>query len=617
MNTVQRFALALAVLAAAAGAVEAQTVPSGFGTPAQVGGDIADGTAMAFAPDGRLFVCRQTGEVRVIKNGSLLATPFLTLAVNSDGERGLLGIAFDPEFDVNRFVYVFYTMTGGTTNRVARYVANGDIRDTGVAEDVLIDLPTNTVSNPAYHNGGALHFGPDGKLYVGVGEGHESANAQSRTELFGKILRLNPDGSIPGDNPLSFQGIADANAAPTAAWCAGLRNPFTFAFQPGTGRMFINDVGQDQWEEINEGGSGLNFGWAGGTTDGVRNSASYTDSVYEYPHSGATPSGNVITGGTFYNPSVAAYPASYVGMYFFADSGSGNFIYVLNPATRAVAAFATNANNPVDLDVGPDGVLYYLARGGGFAGPGVYRVPYTATATQGIVVSTGKVTVNEGATASFQVRLAANPGGTVVVDVARTLGDASVTVSPPTLSFNGSTWSVDLPVTVTAAQDADLSDDGATVTLSAPGLTSQDVVATVVDNDDNASAPVVRLALPLNGDTVSGTKAEFYGHATDDAGTGDAQFYVDGVLAYTDSNALGHYHFGGGHAGWDTTGLSNGPHVLQLRVTDGTFVGIHEVTVIVSNASGGGGGGGGGGGCGLTGLEPLLLLLLRRRQSSR
>lgn len=618
MDHVKRCALAVLLLAAAAAAVHAQTVPSGFGTPVQVGGDIVDGTAMAFAPDGRIFVCRQAGEVRVIKNGAHLPDAFLTLSVNGAGERGLLGIAFDPEFSVNRFVYVFYTMSGGTVNRVARYAANGDVRDTGVAEQVLIDLPSDAAGDPAYHNGGALHFGPDGKLYIGVGEAHASANAQNRASVFGKILRLNPDGSIPADNPTSFQGIAGTNAAPTAAWCAGLRNPFTFAFQPGTGRMFINDVGQDQWEEINEGGAGLNFGWAGGTTDGVRNQAGFTDSVYEYPHAGGPPAGNVITGGTFYNPGVAAYPASYVGRYFFADSGSGNFIYVLDPATRAVAPFATgNANNPVDLDVGPDGLLYYLARGNSYAGPGVYRVPYTGTPTQGIVVSTDKLTVNEGATAVVNVRLAANPGGTLVVDVARTLGDASVTAAPPTLTFTGGTWSADQAVTLTAAQDGDLSDDGATITLSAPGLAARTVVATAVDNDDNASAPVVRIAQPLNGDVVSGTKAEFYGHVTDASAVAQAQFFIDGVLAYTDPNVLGHYHFNGGHASWDTTGLSNGPHVLQMRASDGSFTGVHEVTVIVQNAGGGGGGGGGSGGsCGLTGLEPLLLLLLRRRQRS-
>jgi glucose/arabinose dehydrogenase len=619
MRTLNSASIAAVLLAAGAAGLRAQAVQPGFATPARQGGaNIAAGTSMAFAPDGRLFVAQQGGQVKVIKNGALLGTSFLELSVNSADERGLLGIAFDPDYAVNRFFYVFYTRSGSTTNRVARYVASAaspDLRDAAVAEDVLLDIPTGG-GTPAYHNGGALHFGIDGKLFVAVGEGHQSANAQNPANIYGKLLRLNPDGSIPSDNPTSFQGVATALGAPSAVWCIGLRNPFTFAVQPGSGRIFINDVGQDQWEEINDGIAGRNYGWSGGTTDGRRSSANFTDSVFEYPHSGATPSGNVITGGAFYNPGVVQYPASYVGKYFFADSGTGNFIYVLDPAAAAVAPFVAAANNPVDLDVGPDGALYYLARGG--ANPGVYRVAYTAVAAQGIVVSTDKLPVGEGAVSAFNVRLAANPGATVVVDVARTLGDASVTAAPPTLTFNGSTWQVDQPVTVTAAQDdGDASDDGATITLSSAGLESRTVAVTAVDNDDDPGAPVVRIALPVQGQSVSGTQAEFYGHATDATATTQATFYIDGGLAYTDANTLGHYHFGGGHAGWNTTGLADGPHVLQMRVSDGTSVGIHEITVLVSNGSGGGGGAGGGGGCGLTGAELALLLAALSRAKRR
>lgn len=613
-----RIVLATLFLAATAGGLAAQTVPAGFSTPAQQGGDISNGTAMAFAPDGRLFVAQQSGEVRVIQAGTLLAANFLALSVNSTDERGLLGIAFDPDYAVNRFFYVFYTLSGANTNRIARYVASAadpNIRDAAIPEDILLDIPTGTV-NPQYHNGGALHFGLDGKLYVAVGEGHTSANAQNPANNYGKILRLNPDGSIPSDNPTTFQGTATTLGAPSAVWCIGLRNPFTFAFQPGTGRLFINDVGQNEWEEINDGIQGMNYGWNGGTTDGRRMNASFTDSVYEYPHTGTAPIGNVITGGAFYNPGVVQFPASYVGLYFFADGGTGNFIYVLNPATAAVTAFiSSNANNPVDLDVGPDGALYYLARGGGFAGPGVYRVAYTAVPTQGIVVSPDVLSVNEGGTGTINVRLAINPGATVVVDVAQALGDASVTVAPPQLTFTGGTWNVDQPVTVTAAQDVDLSDDGATIRFTSAGLAERTVTVTALDDDAGATLPVVRIAQPQNGQTVSGASEEFYGHATDDSGTTtQAQFFIDGVLAYTDPNVLGHYHFGGGHANWNTTGLSNGPHVLQLRVSDGTNVGVHEITVVVSNPAGGGGGGGGGGGCGLTGWEALALLVWVRRR---
>ncbi len=203
-------------------------------------------TSMAFAPDGRLFVCLQQGQVRVIKNGFLLSTPFLSIPVDSLNERGLLGIAFDPNFATNHYVYLYHTIPGSPPhNRISRYTAAGDIAVSN-SEAVILDL--NSLSGD-HNNGGALHFGPDGKLYVGVGDGGNSSNAQTLSNLLGKILRINADGSIPADNP--FYNTATGNNR--AIWALGLKNPFTFAFQPGSSRMFINDVGTAFYEEINDG----------------------------------------------------------------------------------------------------------------------------------------------------------------------------------------------------------------------------------------------------------------------------------------------------------------------------------------------------------------------------
>jgi glucose/arabinose dehydrogenase len=607
------------LVGAAAGDLFAQTVPGGFSLPAQQGSDLSDGTSMAFAPDGRLFVARVTGEVRIFKDGALLPAAFMRLAISSVDERGLLGITLDPDFATNGFVYVFYTMTSGTMNRISRFVASGDVRDTGIAEQVLLDIDTSAL-NPSYHQGGGLHFGLDGKLYVSVGDGMNAALSQDPTSIHGKILRYNPDGSIPSDNPTTFQGVATVLSAPSAVWAIGLRNPFTFAFQPGTGRMFINDVGEDTWEEINDGIKGRNYGWAGGLTDGRRYSPNFTDSIFEYSHSaGSGLVGNVITGGVFYDPTVVQFPSSYLGKYFFADTGVGNFIYSLDPATGVATAFLTSGNHPVDVDIGPDGSLYYLARGG--IHPGVYRIAYTGVVLQSMIVSMTALSVNEGSTATFSARLAVDPGGSpVTVNVAQSIGDASVTVTPPTLTFTSGNWNVDQPVTVSAAEDADHSDEGATVTLTSAGMTTQSVVVTAIDKNVDATTPRVHIALPLNGSVVSGASEEFYGHATDDSGTTtQAQFFIDGVLSYTDPNVVGHYHFGGAHAKWDTRGLSNGPHVLQMRVSDGTNVGIHEITVVVSNSPRGGAGSGRG--CGLTGGETLALLaalwISRRRRPAR
>src|SRR5262245_51100065 len=247
-------ALILLALAALPEPTAAATVPSGF-TETTVASGLAGPTAMAFAPDGRILICQQGGQLRVVKDDVLLPAPFLTVTVSSAGERGLLGVAFDPAFEINQYVYVYYTATTPNVhNRLSRFTANGDVAAPG-SELVLLDL--NPLSSATNHNGGAIHFGSDGMLYIGVGENASGANSQTRSNLLGKILRINADGSIPASNPFFTQ----ATGVNRAIWALGLRNPFTFAFESLTGRMLINDVGQNTWEEVNEGQAGANYGW--------------------------------------------------------------------------------------------------------------------------------------------------------------------------------------------------------------------------------------------------------------------------------------------------------------------------------------------------------------------
>jgi len=348
--------------------VAAATLPAGF-TETQITG-LTSPTAMAFAPDGRLFICQQGGQLRVVKNNALLATPFLTVTVNSSGERGLLGIAFDPNFNANQYIYVYYTATAPAIhNRVSRFTANGDVALAN-SETVLLDL--NNLSTATNHNGGAMHFGPDGKLYVAVGENANSANAQSFGNLLGKMLRINtdPGNVIPTDNP--FYNDSNVTGQNKVIWALGLRNPYTFNFQTGTGRMFINDVGQSATEEINDGIAGSNYGWP--TCEGICSNAGFRNPIYTYNHSNGTPTGCAITGGVFYNPATRQFPDTYAGKYFFADYCS-SFIRYIDPASPAASnAFATDAAAPVDLQVASDGSLYYLARGTG----AVYKVQYPA-----------------------------------------------------------------------------------------------------------------------------------------------------------------------------------------------------------------------------------------------
>ena len=340
-----------------------RAVPQGFTKTDDWVGNICCATAFTQSPDGRFFIALQAGELRVVKDGALLDTPFHLFTTDPNGERGLLGVALHPEFALNGFVYIYYTTPdGGTHNRISRLVANGDVSIGG--ETVLVDFPP--LSSATNHNGGGLRFGPDGKLYVGVGENANAALAQDLSSPLGKMLRFNDDGSIPGDNPFfdTQAGLAQA------VWAYGLRNPFTFAFQPGTGRMHINDVGQGQWEEIDLGARGANYGWPlSEGPDGVE--AGITGPLFAYAHEAAAPPGSgpggfltgfAIAGGAFY-PGVGPFPPAYRGQYYFADYAL-NFVARMDMANgNAVYAFAQLSDNPVDMRVGLDGALYVLTRG--------------------------------------------------------------------------------------------------------------------------------------------------------------------------------------------------------------------------------------------------------------
>jgi glucose/arabinose dehydrogenase len=346
--------LALAVfLQVWAGLATAATWPSGFAEETVATG-FPGATAMAFAPDGRLFVARQNGQLRVVQNDQILPAAFVSLSVISNGERGLLGIAFDPDFLANGYVYLYYTTdTPVLHNRVSRFTANGSVAVPG-SEVLILDLEPLSASN---HNGGALHFGPDGYLYVAVGENAVPSNSQTLSNRLGKILRVSPTGAIPTDNPF-YDVAAGVNRA---IWALGLRNPYTFAFQASTERMFVNDVGAGSWEEVNEGLAGANYGWP--ATEGPTTNPAYESPILAYSHA-VEPSVCAITGGSFYDESVGRYPASFDGDYFFADFCAG-WVRRFDPDADTVTGFGTGAAQPVDLDVGPDGNLYVLERGAG------------------------------------------------------------------------------------------------------------------------------------------------------------------------------------------------------------------------------------------------------------
>jgi glucose/arabinose dehydrogenase len=353
----------------------AATLPPNFARSQVIGG-LARPTAMEFAPDGRLFVAEQRGTLRVVKAGGTMAT-FLNISgrVDSVHDRGLLGVALDPAFSTNHYVYLYFTQkaTGTTSahNRVIRVTAHGN-RAVAGSEKLILRLG-NLSSRAIIHNGGAIHFGKGGKLYVSVGDYYKGANAQSLRNLKGKMLRINKDGTIPPSNPFYER----ARGKNRAIWALGLRNPFTFAIQPPTGKMFINDVGSHSshsWEEINRGVAGANYGWP--RYEGPDSDPRYRNPVFAYRHGNTNTTGCAITGGAFYNPTTRQFPSGYVGDYFFADLCSG-WIRRLDSATGAVSGFATGLSGPVDLKVSKGGSLYYLSRGDGAGSVG--KIRYTGT----------------------------------------------------------------------------------------------------------------------------------------------------------------------------------------------------------------------------------------------
>ena len=321
-------------------------------------------TAFAQTPDGRFFVAQQGGQLRVVTAaGVLLATPFITLTVDDAGERGLLGVALHPDFATNRYVYLYYTTPeNGTHNRISRFTANpSNPNIVSVGSEVRIaDLPA--LSSATNHNGGALHFGNDGKLYVAVGDNANSSTAPDTNNPFGKMLRFNDDGSIPSDNPF----CTTAATLRCAIWARGLRNPFTFAVRASDGRIHINDVGAGSWEEINLGVPGANYGWP--ATEGPTNAAGVTGPLYAYDHDDSPASGGggffdgcAITGGAFY-PSSGPFPAVYRGSYFFTDFCTTVIGRVDIANGNAAYAFGRTSGQAVGMLTGLDGALYVLTQ---------------------------------------------------------------------------------------------------------------------------------------------------------------------------------------------------------------------------------------------------------------
>ncbi|TGE27561.1 PQQ-dependent sugar dehydrogenase [Hymenobacter metallicola] len=480
-------ALLLLLLSLLALTTVGQTFPAGF-NQVSVANGISNPTVLAFAPDGRIFVGEQGGALRVIKNGSLLATPFVRLSVNSSGERGLIGIALDPNFSTNKYIYLYYTVsTAPLHNRISRFTAAGDV---AVAGSEVVVLELDPLSSATNHNGGAMSFGADGKLYVAIGENANGSHAQNLDTYHGKFLRINPDGSVPAGNP-----FPTGSEQRRRVWSYGLRNPYTFAIQPTTGRIFLNDVGQNTWEEIDDATTGgRNFGWP--ATEGATTAAGVTSPVFSYPHGTGDGKGCAITGGTFFNPASTTYPASYVGKYFYQDLCNQWINYIdLSGSTPVRSPFATALpGNAVGLTTGLDGNLYYLSRSAG----ALYKVVYTPSTSAPVITGQpANVSVAPGQAASFTVAAT----GTAPLSYQWQKNGVNIT---------GATAATYTIASVTAA---DAGQYRAVVTNAVGSATSS--VATLTVTAPN-TAPTAQILTPADGTTyVAGTTITFSGDATD------------------------------------------------------------------------------------------------------
>lgn len=325
-------------------------LPDGFEVETIATG-LSGATAMELAPDGRVFVCEQHGDLRIIKDGKLMAQPFVTVPVEHNWERGLIGVTLSPNFESDSYVYVVYVAKAPHTHhRVSRFTAKGDVAVPG-SEVVLLrgDDQSKFGGNvPAGHQGGAIHFGNDGKLYIGLGEQTAGIPSQRFDALQGKLLRINADGSIPADNPF----VAETTGKYQSIWAIGCRNPFTFAVRRSTGEMLINDVG-GKFEEINRGVAGANYGWP--TTDhGPSDRDDVVSPIHIYPEAS-------ISGGDF-SDSATKWPEKFRSKYFFGDFVHG-WIKAIDPESPSKAMdFAQGLRRIVDLRFASDGSLYVLLR---------------------------------------------------------------------------------------------------------------------------------------------------------------------------------------------------------------------------------------------------------------
>ncbi len=483
---------------------KASTLPAGFSETLVAQG--LDPTDLLLLPDGRIFITIKSGKVVIIEDGILRTAPLISIEqkVDNYNERGLGHIVLDPNFESNGYYYLYYTVKGENHNRVSRFTAIGNFSDPA-SEYVVFDLD---VMAGTIHNAGDMAFTNDGKLIISVGDGSSSNTAQSLTTVLGKILRINPDGTVPTDNPFDAQ----TSGKNKAIFALGLRNPFSLTIDALTGAIFVSEVGQESWEEVNRIEAGKNYGWPGiegkRTTQSLPAIGTYVDPILAYPHGSGLNAGCAVVGSAVYRSTSGGFPASYQGRLFFSDYCNG-YIKSMKTDGSDVQVFAQNIDRPLAIVVDDAGTMSYLARGGLGGGSEtdntssndgtLWKVTATGSGVPVISVPPQNALVSVGETATFSV---------------------SATGAAP-LSYQWQANEVDIAGAIAAnyaVQNAQISDDGkrfrCVVTNSSGSVTS--VAATLSVTTNTRPEPEFAWHLPADATLYEGGQTlTFSGSATD------------------------------------------------------------------------------------------------------
>lgn len=339
-------ALALAFAGNLVGNLAAQSPPAGFSYQMLVDGPLQSGTAMAFTPDGRLLITeRETGNIRLFANGQLQTTPWANVPTNGGGpwsEQGLVGIAVDPDFLNNRYVYVFYTDPSGSQSRIGRLQEVN-----GFGTNLTVLTPNNAMPSQLYHVGGPLVFGTDGTLYASVGDGFSTIDAQNPGSWLGKILRFQvPNLTVPSNNP----------TAGSPVYSLGHRNGFGLAVHPVTGALYETENGEALKDEFNRIVPGGNYGWPQVEGNAVPPNPNFVEPIAWYSPTIAP------TGCAFYWG--ANYPAAYKGVWFVAEYNQNRSRALTLDAAGQNVVSQTVFDLPPGAGYGfvmaPDGNLWFL-----------------------------------------------------------------------------------------------------------------------------------------------------------------------------------------------------------------------------------------------------------------